>query len=269
MLVQSTGSEGVAVVVSYNKNGSLKKIVTEPVTKDRPALFKELEVDDKVMLWDGLKTMKPLAPSVTVTGIPITDTNDKNNKRIQNAIYKVAVEKALVEALGENKGKDLTELQKALHLHDWLIQNCMYDLQYPASAHYTAYGAMVYGRAVCDGYTRAYIDLLNEVGIKSYRKTGISPSGDPHGWNVVTIYGKNYYVDVTADDTTFDIIGSGSYGNFLVDAASFLKWNYQFEDNDNCTDTTYNQYSLFREGTPRLIWDKDKQIYYFISIKIR
>lgn len=141
----------------------------------------------------------------------------------------------------------------------------MYDLQYPASAHYTAYGAMVYGRAVCDGYTRAYIDLLNEVGIKSYRKTGISPSGDPHGWNVVTIYGKNYYVDVTADDTTFDIIGSGSYGNFLVDAASFLKWNYQFEDNDNCTDTTYNQYSLFREGTPRLIWDKDKQIYYYID----
>lgn len=72
--------------------------MTEPVTKDRPALFKELEVDDKVMLWDGLKTMKPLAPSVTVTGIPITDTYDKNNKRIQNAIYKVAVEKALVEA---------------------------------------------------------------------------------------------------------------------------------------------------------------------------
>lgn len=265
VLVQSNEAEGVALVVSYNKNGTLKKIVTEHVTKENPALFKELEVGDKVMFLDSLKTMKPLAPSVTVTGIPITDTNDKNNKKIQDAIYKVAVEKALVEALGEDKGANLTELQKALHLHDWLIKNCMYQLNYMHGNLYTAYGAIAGGRAVCGGYTAAYAALLEKVGIKVSKKFGISPFGDEHEWNVVTIDGKNYYVDVAADDGSTDVSGGGGYYYFLVDAASFLERGYQFNNNDNCTDTTYNECSLFRDGAFPLLWDESKQIYYFVD----
>lgn len=266
VLVKADGTEGVAVVASYNKKGSLKKIVTEPVTEDNPALFKELEVGDKVMFLDSLKTMKPLAPSVTVTGAIIpTDTTDKENKRIQNTIYKVAVEKALVEALGENKGEDLTELQKVLHIHDWLIRNCMYQLDYIYPNLYTAYGAIVNGRAVCGGYTAAYADLLNEVGIKVSKKFGISPSGDQHEWSIVTVDGKNYYVDVAADDGSVDVSGGGGYYYFLVDAESFLKRGYQFNNNDNCTDTTYNECSLFRDGGFPLLWSESEQIYYFVD----
>ncbi len=97
------------------------------------------------------------------------------------------------------------------------------------------------------------VKLAEELTEKSIKpadaNTFVNTSDDRHGWKVVTIDGKNYYVDVTADDTTYDIIGSGSYGNFLADAVSFSKWGYKFDDNDNCTGTTYNKYSLFREGT--------------------
>ena len=61
---------------------------------------------------------KPLAAAVTVTGV----TSDKD----KNAAYEKAVQNALCEALGKNKCKGMTALQKALSLHDWLVINCQY-----------------------------------------------------------------------------------------------------------------------------------------------
>ena len=61
------GAAGVAVVASYDENGSLAKLVTKPVEKGGAAKL-DVAVGDKVMFWDGLGTMKPLAASVTVTG---------------------------------------------------------------------------------------------------------------------------------------------------------------------------------------------------------
>ena len=112
---------------------------------------------DKVMYWDGLETMNPLSDAVTVTDV-ISDED-------KETIYEAAVDKALREALGKNKGKDMTELQKALALHDWLVMNCQYDVTTSRPNAHTAYGAIVEGYAVCDGYANAYNDLLGRVGV--------------------------------------------------------------------------------------------------------
>ena len=64
--------------------------------------------------------MNPLSDAVTVTDV-ISDED-------KETIYEAAGDKALREALGKNKGKDMTELQKALALHDWLVMNCQYDV---------------------------------------------------------------------------------------------------------------------------------------------
>lgn len=253
------GTPGVAVVASYNDDGSLKSIVSKPVTADDIAIL-DVSVGDKIMYFDSLETLRPIVPSVTV----IDETLNKD----KNAIYEAAVEQALVEALGKDKGKNFTELQKALALHDWLINNCMYDLEYFDESAFTKYGAIVNHIAVCSGYAAAYADLLGRAGIKAYVVSGISPTGDPHAWNCLRINGKYYYADVAAGDTNIDVLGGGRYAFFLLDAASWARTGYEFVDDDNCTDTTFNNYSLFRDGGFPLIYDEDKQIYYYADIDV-
>lgn len=79
----------------------------------------------------------------------------------------------------------------------------VYDLNAPYA--HNAYGALVDGKAVCDGYTKAFQYLLQRVGIQSFMVTGIG-NGVKHAWNIVRIDGKYYNVDLTWDDQKSDII---------------------------------------------------------------
>lgn len=84
-----------------------------------------------------------------------------------------------------------------LQLHDILCERITYSkVATPLS--YTAYGALVRGDAVCEGYTRAMQLLLYEFGINSTPVTG--DTGQPHMWNLVELDGKWYHLDVTWND---------------------------------------------------------------------
>ena len=98
----------------------------------------------------------------------------------------------------------MSEEEKALVLHDYLAQHCAYAYEEysngtltSGSDEYNAYGALVNGKAVCQGYSEAYQALLQEVGIQSRI---CSSDAMNHAWNVVLIDGSWYHVDVTWDD---------------------------------------------------------------------
>lgn len=97
----------------------------------------------------------------------------------------------------------MPEFEREMLLHDRLAKSITYDLN-EKYAH-TAYGALVNGRAVCDGYTQAFQYLLQRVGIQSFMVTGIG-NGGKHAWNIVRIDGRYYNVDLTWDDQESDII---------------------------------------------------------------
>lgn len=95
-----------------------------------------------------------------------------------------------------------------LFLHDRLAQHCTYDHQAAEKGHtafphaFTAYGALVEGKAVCEGYARAMQWLLKESGIPATLVTGQSiQTKEDHMWNMVHINGRNYHLDVTWDDS--------------------------------------------------------------------
>ena len=126
----------------------------------------------------------------------------------------------------------LGEAEKALLIHDRLAVHCEYDEAglnggEPSARARDLYGALVNRVAVCDGYTRAYLYLLNRVGIRcSYcYSTALN-----HSWNVVWIGGVPYYVDVTYDDPTPDIVGRVLHENFLLSAAAFRANNHAADD---------------------------------------
>lgn len=95
----------------------------------------------------------------------------------------------------------MPEFEREMLLHDRLAKSITYDLN-EKYAH-TAYGALVNGRAVCDGYTQAFQYLLQRVGIQSFMVTGAGNGGN-HAWNIVRIDGKYYNVDLTWDDQESD-----------------------------------------------------------------
>ncbi len=70
----------------------------------------------------------------------------------------------------------------------------------------SAYGALVYGKAVCEGYAKAFQAILNRLGIPcvcipGYGQPNQSNSFLPHMWNYVELDGVWYAVDVTWNDT--------------------------------------------------------------------
>ena len=102
-----------------------------------------------------------------------------------------------------------SQFEKQLYLHDQLLAACRYDhaaaeserpmLEYPQA--FTAYGALVEGKAVCEGYSRALQLLLNRVGMECTLVSGTDlTSGIAHMWNMVTVDGRNYHVDATWND---------------------------------------------------------------------
>lgn len=87
-----------------------------------------------------------------------------------------------------------TDYDKLKYFHDWIINNTRYNKNGPAYIR-KADGPIVYGTALCEGYSRAYEYLCQSVGIPC---VCVASSG--HMWNMVKLNGRWYNVDTTFDD---------------------------------------------------------------------
>lgn len=96
-----------------------------------------------------------------------------------------------------------SEYEKALFVHDHIVRNTVYAHENAGSGVNglwgTAYGCLINGSAVCQGYAEAYQLILSRMGIECGVCTGDSSRGR-HAWNYVRIDGAYYWVDVTWDD---------------------------------------------------------------------
>lgn len=95
-----------------------------------------------------------------------------------------------------------TSREKALALHNWLINNTAYDLSY---THYGSEGVLFHGLGVCNAYTMTYSLMLDAVGIPNMTVTGTatdrnSGNSGSHAWTLVQLDGSWYHVDTTWDD---------------------------------------------------------------------
>ncbi len=115
---------------------------------------------------------------------------------------------------------DKSDYEKSIILHDRL---CATSTYYAGENHQNAYGALVQGKAVCNGYARAYQHLLKTVGIPAWYVSGTSRNIG-HAWNLVKIDGEWYYSDTTWDDTddNFDFFDC-VYQYMNITTAALLK----------------------------------------------
>ena len=180
-----------------------------------------------------------------------------------------SLEEATKKALAVVK-PEMSDLEKALVLHDYIALNTEYDYQgylngnLPNSV-FTIEGTLVEGKAVCQGYALAYQYLLNKVGIES---KDVASSAMNHGWNLVKIFGRWYHVDVTWDDPVWDQLGQVKHQYFLLSDAGIMGLkHYSWEVWDNGTETApaavsevYNTY--FWRNIDTGIWYYKEKMYY-------
>lgn len=103
-----------------------------------------------------------------------------------------SVEQIISTVTAQCEAECTTDFEKALWLHDWIIDNADYDYSY---SYCSAEGVLARGRGTCESYHGAYVLLLNRVGIDTGRITG-----NGHVWTAVKLDGKWYQVDTTWDD---------------------------------------------------------------------
>lgn len=142
---------------------------------------------------------------------------------------------------------DMTDFQKIKAAHDFIIHNSKYDDRLfsigkiPDESH-TAYGNLVLGIGVCEGYAKAMKYLLDGLKIESEIVVGQSRN-QSHAWNLVNLEGEYYHIDSTWDDpidssgeqvlrynyfnlTDEDISKSHSWDRVKYPRATGIKYNY-------------------------------------------
>ena len=93
-----------------------------------------------------------------------------------------------------------TDYAKALAINEWLCDNVTYDYSYQ---YYSPEAALLNGSCVCNGYSRAYKLIADQMGLSCKRVSGKVPPYDEnsgHAWNAVQMDQEWYYVDSTWND---------------------------------------------------------------------
>ena len=142
--------------------------------------------------------------------------NPDGDKKVSYAVSKEqrsVMEKALnekTEEIVEDANKYNSEYEKEKYFNDYICENTEYDKE--ASLGHTAFGALVSGKALCEGYAKAFKLLCNKANIECDLIVGYAENTG-HMWNSVNIDGKHSFVDVTWNDeeysryTYFNITG--------------------------------------------------------------
>lgn len=113
------------------------------------------------------------------------------------------------EAIAAEAATKSSIYDKIKYVHDYLVTNVVYDevclkelnqtnQRASNEQSHSAYGALVKGLAVCDGYAKAFQLIMNMLDIECEYIEGYA--GEYHAWNYLNLDGANYWMDVTWDD---------------------------------------------------------------------
>lgn len=198
-------------------------------------------------------TVVEVYPEYLFSGSELTEMKAKFDAEVEEALKCV--------------NDSMTDIEKALALHDYLINTAEYDTsvydapETTSDLSYTAYGVLVNKIGVCQSYSFAYKYLLD---VRCGIETQYAPSDEMgHVWNKILIDGKYYNVDVTWDDPVDDRLGNVGHTNFLKSDAAFTShYGYDLESYP-CTDTKYDKGAVWEDVKSRMWWYEGD--FYYIS----
>lgn len=146
----------------------------------------------------------------TITSLTITISIDSTNYENFNDV--AVKQAAVIEKLNTIKVNGISRHEKVKSIHDYLANNIVYDSTLAEANIYDAYGALINGVCVCEGYAESFKLLCDREGIPCLTVIGTG-NGGAHKWNMVQMEdGEWYTLDSTWDDQTSYIY----YSYFLI-----------------------------------------------------
>ena len=131
--------------------------------------------------------------SINITTLCDRYTEQKRRNQVQEVVNEILKTPGL---------KEMTDFQKEVFVHDFIINNVEYDQTHGDGGRrlepYTVYGVFVERKAVCEGIAKAVKLLLELLDVKCIIVDG-KVHGQGHSWNIVKIDGFSYHLDVTFD----------------------------------------------------------------------
>ena len=121
---------------------------------------------------------------------------------------------------------DMSQREKYLAIYNYLLTNMEYDMhaalnqQTERGDAFSAYGALVDGRAVCDGIAAAYAMICRAANLPCLY---VASQEMNHSWNAVWYNGEVRYIDIT-----YDLTGDADTDYFMLTAdrlARDHKWD--------------------------------------------
>lgn len=134
-----------------------------------------------------------------------------------------------------SEAKDLkTDLEKFLYIHNSLILNITYGAE-NIDRDNNLYGAFVLKNTLCTGYSEAFCQIAEKLGLKAWVVTSNTLG---HAWNLVLLNGRYYFVDCAWDDPVISnpslidnpVSGYGQYRYFMCSQEYLYKSNHAAKD---------------------------------------
>ncbi|MCR5674489.1 MAG: hypothetical protein K6G16_02145 [Lachnospiraceae bacterium] len=115
-----------------------------------------------------------------------------------------AIEK-VVDRIVAGAPKSTDQYDLAKYVYDYILAHTEYEIG--ADDNQNICSVFLSGKSVCQGYAKATQLLLNRLGVETTLVTGTVSAGDRmnsrHAWNLANVNGRNYYLDTTWGDSSF------------------------------------------------------------------
>ncbi|MBR1422840.1 MAG: transglutaminase [Ruminococcus sp.] len=172
-------------------------------------------------------------------------------------VYQQAVLEKAKEVISKVITDDMTDYEKELAIHDYLVYNATYDeeelsaLSESSYRHSEPYGALIEGKAICSGYSTTFKMFMDMLGIPCELIHATAHGGNEHAWNMVELDGHWYYVDVTWDDPVPDFDGREVIHGFFNVSTEKMKEEHEW-DTDDLPETDSAEYSYTKQSCKEL-----------------
>lgn len=119
---------------------------------------------------------------------------------------KMNVYDAVIERVVEKMPDNLSTFQKYQYLAFVISYQCHYTEDEALSKNcHTSYAALINGDAVCEGYSKAMIELCKAAGLACEYECGqVISNGGGHMWNLITLEDGTHHVDITWSDGQYE-----------------------------------------------------------------
>ena len=241
------------IITAYQKyetsvNVKAYKLYNDTATSSKiSSMFEEIMNETPYLFYNGRSFSKAIeadSNQILTIGLEYSNLYKKNGKVDVSKIEKVK-KKIHAAILSGNRyvKKNMTDVEKAMVLHDYLIRKVNYSNDGVETECLTEAGALLKNKANCQGYALAYKMLLKKAGIESIC---LSSEDMDHMWNLVRINGKWYHVDLVWDDPVYpsdqsDRDGVVLHQHFLLSDRAIKKTGHTGFVTGKATDKRYDK----------------------------